>query len=436
MKCLQVKFLAVVLLLATSLTAAPADDFYVVRLRAGRDAYKRGQIIEAVDEFRIACFGLLDQPVLLSEGLARLALAQEKAGRSDDLVQTLERFQEVERRFGPWGKGQVAIEPELKAAFEALVRLRLGPEAIQGVAASSPVQSEAFRILALPPAERTKALEAKASAEPGEIRWPLALGAEALSANEGKQAEKWAGKALAIDAANPDALVLRARARVRREKYADAAADFRAVPADRLKVEGVAADAFVAFAETGELAAAKALVPLLTPGQKTRPDVMRANQKVSVPSAAAEPAAGAPGASAAPAAIAATTTTAAAAAAAAATGAAPILESVRQLVAQGKFTEALAKAEAGLKADPTNRDLHLAALESATLSRDYRRATEAVRKVEPFGSKEDVPAFYASVALFETGSKAEARVLAKQAGERIQHSPFVDYYLQKILGGP
>ncbi len=61
---------------------AQADDFTRARLATGIDAYASKRFAEASDQFRIACFGLLDQPVALTEGLVRLALAQDAAGRS------------------------------------------------------------------------------------------------------------------------------------------------------------------------------------------------------------------------------------------------------------------------------------------------------------------------------------------------------------------
>lgn len=105
--------------------AAPADDFYLVRLQAGRAEAAAGRHFEAIDDFRIASFGFLDQPALLMEGLARLALAQEAAGKQADAEATLRRLVEIEKRFSGWA--QADLEPETRAAFMALLSKRLGP---------------------------------------------------------------------------------------------------------------------------------------------------------------------------------------------------------------------------------------------------------------------------------------------------------------------
>jgi len=116
--------------------AGPADDFYLVRLQAGKAEAAAGRHYEAIEDFRIASFGFLDQPVLLVEGLSRLALAQAAAGRNDDAETTLRRFVEIERRYGAWT--QADLEPEKKAAVVALVGKRLGPEAVKVLAGPVP----------------------------------------------------------------------------------------------------------------------------------------------------------------------------------------------------------------------------------------------------------------------------------------------------------
>jgi tetratricopeptide (TPR) repeat protein len=107
--------------------AGPADDFYLVRLQAGKAEAAAGRHYDAIDDFRIASFGFIDQPALLIEGLARLALVQEAAGRKEDAEATLRRLVEIERRFDGWG--QAELEPETRAAFSTLLTNKLGTEA-------------------------------------------------------------------------------------------------------------------------------------------------------------------------------------------------------------------------------------------------------------------------------------------------------------------
>jgi len=61
--------------------ALSADDFYQGRLLTGQQEYRSGRYAEAADNLRVASFGLLNRPRLLSESLVWLALAQSKANR-------------------------------------------------------------------------------------------------------------------------------------------------------------------------------------------------------------------------------------------------------------------------------------------------------------------------------------------------------------------
>jgi hypothetical protein len=143
-----------------------ADDFYLTRLREGEQALQAKRTLEAVDQLKIACFGLLDQPQLLSEGLAELALAQAAAGRTADADATLARFVDVEQRFAVWPK--VPLSAESRASFEELLVRRVGSEKLLAVPSlAALVEAEEQRRLAkMSPKERKKAQEAKPKAEP------------------------------------------------------------------------------------------------------------------------------------------------------------------------------------------------------------------------------------------------------------------------------
>lgn len=117
--------------LAVAPVSLLADDFSLERLRAGEEALRAKRIPEAIDQLRIACFGLLDQPVLLTEGLVWLAFAQETAGRRTDVVATLNRFLEVERLFGVYAR--IRLDEAARAQFQALLLSRLPAEAVAAV---------------------------------------------------------------------------------------------------------------------------------------------------------------------------------------------------------------------------------------------------------------------------------------------------------------
>jgi TonB family protein len=113
--------LAAMLIALTAAAQSPDDS--VSWLRNGRDAYRAGRYSEAAEALRLATFGLLDRPVLLSEALARLAVADEAAQREEDIEPTLSRFLEAERRFAPYASAN--LEPEVRRRFEELLRSRI-----------------------------------------------------------------------------------------------------------------------------------------------------------------------------------------------------------------------------------------------------------------------------------------------------------------------
>jgi tetratricopeptide (TPR) repeat protein len=110
--------LAAVLLLAAA--PAPAvDPFYAGLLRDGTLAYDRGTFPEAARILRLACFGLLEEPVPLAGCLVRLAVAQSRAGDADGFQETFRRVVEVEERFGAYA--QAVLPAEVRTAFEERV---------------------------------------------------------------------------------------------------------------------------------------------------------------------------------------------------------------------------------------------------------------------------------------------------------------------------
>lgn len=160
--------------LATSTESLLADDFSLERLRAGEEALRARRIPEAVDQLRIACFGLLEQVEPLSECLVHLTLAQEAAKRPGDVQATLNRFLEVERRFAPYAKASVSAET--RREFQAILLARVPQETVVSVPSlASLVETEEQKIAKLPAPERLKALEAATRREPTALNWPIAL---------------------------------------------------------------------------------------------------------------------------------------------------------------------------------------------------------------------------------------------------------------------
>ncbi len=127
--------------LAALLVVWPAlgavDPFYTSLLKQGRDAYRERRPAEAAEQLRIASFGLLEDPVLLTEALVRLALAQRAAGREADAQGTLARFADAEQRFHAYAKA--SLEPDVRSEFEGLLGHRVaGGETAAAAPAAAP----------------------------------------------------------------------------------------------------------------------------------------------------------------------------------------------------------------------------------------------------------------------------------------------------------
>jgi tetratricopeptide (TPR) repeat protein len=112
----RVAFLAVALALAVAPRLFAVDLFYADLLRDGTHAFDRGDYAVAARHFRLACFGMLDEPKMLGECLARLALAQDKSGDTTSFRDTFARLVEVEERFQ--GYSQSSLPPETRTLLE------------------------------------------------------------------------------------------------------------------------------------------------------------------------------------------------------------------------------------------------------------------------------------------------------------------------------
>ncbi len=439
---------------------AGAEDFNAERLRSGEDLYAEKRYAEAIDQFRIAAFGYLDQPAALSQCLIRLSLAQSAAGKASDADATILRFLEVERlsrSYPPKG-----LPPEVATEFRSLLLRRVPEETLLSVPTlAGLVETEEQKLAHLPPAQRRTAMEAMARREPNSARWPVAIARDALERGDARDAEVWATRALAIEANLAEALALRARARMARGDYRGALADLGGLPAGALeKRPELNADRFVCLVEVGDWPGADRAAATLPSSVTARADVARATEKLAAEKQRRSPSTGAaPSTAAAPSTrpAPAPSTGAATAAAgkppakpqtpAAAPPAPPAqnndpaassraaLDESRRLVYAGRAGDAQRLLTSALQADEGNRALRLALLEAACLGRAYPTAAAQIPLVQPFAESEAPSMFYAAVVLYETGRVQDAQTYLKRAKSRVS-GPLVDEYSRKILGEP
>ena len=208
---------------------AAADAFYLELLRTGAEAYERKDFPSAVTDLRLACFGFLDQPSLLAEGLVRLGLAQAAGGDRESFLTTFGRLAEVERRFSVYSQG---LGEDLRRAF-ATVSLGLVPPAQYGALPGLPelAQRQALAdLVGLPPSKRRAELEKRAAAQPEEVRWLLLLAQLDLEQKKPAAAVKRLDLVLAKTPGDADARCLRGRASAEAGRCDAAIVDLRQCP--------------------------------------------------------------------------------------------------------------------------------------------------------------------------------------------------------------
>jgi tetratricopeptide (TPR) repeat protein len=476
--CLIAIFCAVALLTARH---SSAQDFYEEQLRAGRDSFQAGRNPEAADELRIAAFGLLDRPLLLVEALVRLAVVQNNLGNAAGLTHTLERFLDVEGRLPVYAK--LPIDSSIRLPFETILLKNVPRAAISSVPSLlGLLDSEQQKIARLPRPERLKAFEAGATREPKNAGWSISLAREYAASGDSASVIQWAGHALELDKGSSEALTLLAHARAGRGECRAALTLLDRLGASDLQQRPeLLGDQVVCLVEQKRWSEAQAALTRLPDSVKSRDDVKRATQAVKDQETPRRPArsgsvaaSGEPEATASPAVVARTGVesearpnsgspepveasrdagpprsvaptrasgspaprperTSSSANEAVRRQSAHSLEQARQLVSEGKYQNATRVLVGAVQDDSSNRVLRRALLESSVLAADWRTAAAQAALVSPFLTGEELSMFYASVALFETGKKDEAKRLMERAQPHMAPSPFADYYMRVIL---
>jgi hypothetical protein len=141
---------------------------------------------EAVFELEIACFGLLDDPKLLAQGLVYLLLAQADAGLNSDARATFDRLVEVERDFQGYSEAELP-DPSRARLEEYALRVVPSP-VLADLAAFRHIKErrDLQTLLAAPPEVRRAELETRLEDDPGNKQW-LRLLAD-LETSEGRPA--------------------------------------------------------------------------------------------------------------------------------------------------------------------------------------------------------------------------------------------------------
>jgi tetratricopeptide (TPR) repeat protein len=425
--------------LSCFLSAAFGEEFYEQQLRIGKADLASGRTVQASDELRIAAFGLLERPPMLSDALVSLAIAQNTLAQKAAVTQTINRFLDLERRFSVYESAP--IDPQSRAQFESLLlknALRSDLAAIPGLARL--FRSDADRVSDLPVERRAAAYEEGSRRSPKDVAWPLAAARDAAAQGLDQDAVRWSRRALSIDNKNSIARAILGHALARRGECREALTQIASLPPGEFTTHSeLKGDQFVCLVRESRWNDADAAFAKLPQTERARTDVLRASDTLAMHRNPSAPRTIIPSA---PAATIPAVTTTSQRPPATATAVGPstaarspeILPSAKALVASGKYADAVRILGPAVAADPANRGLHLAMLEAASLAGDWRTAVAQVVPSSPFLSGEEASMFYASTALYENGKTDEARRLMLKARPRLQSTPFVDYYSNIILG--
>lgn len=449
-------------LLAVWAAAEAADPFYLRLLRDGTDAYNRRDYTTAARQLRLACFGLLDEPELLADGLVRLSLAQTGAADAEGFRATFQRLIEIEERFQAYSKATLA--PDLRGAFERLLRANV-PEAtlLATPAFARLVPTAEQRVLALPAKERREELVRLARAEPTAVRWPLLLAELELSEGNARAARSAADAALKIAPADAEGRRLRGMAYSKEENWPRAIEDLTASGAAATDPRAAAA-LLAALAASGAHARALEVGASLPPAVAADPAVKASLQQAEAGKAAAAAKAAAPSptparpkVTATPAAPAPTATRPAATATptpsptrarTATATASPTPKSAVALPreAQSALAQAVSLANAGqldeaFLAAKRVADQHpgssVAQHAAAELAYRGSRWDDAVayfdRGGDP-GESQPLRLFYLAVSRYESGDTAGAARDLQRCLDKIKRTEYVEGYVAKIQG--
>jgi hypothetical protein len=429
--------------IAPGSSSAVIDPFYRNRMENGFRAFDQGNWEQAAHQLRIACFGYLDEPVALVEGLMRLAVVEVTLGDEDAFRRIFARMVELEERFTAYSAAQAP--QSVRRQFEDLAA-RLVPA--QSLRASPGFRSisqraEIQRLAEIPPAQRRTELEARLEAEPGRPDWLLEMARLELTVRRPVLALDWLDQ-LPTDAAEiPPATCLRQQA-------ASESNDCERMDLSRPFCPNVPA-AVVEFrleclVEAGRWTDAADLLGGLEPELRLRRRIVRLErrlQKEMEPAVTDESAVETePEPADTPDVVVEMPTP----------SPLPPVAETRHSEARADPTELgrlrlrLAASATGEQLDalmtdaegfaashPSSREARLLVAEIAYLRSDWPRAVQHFRQAGELRPDEAHLAFYQAVALYESGEPVAAAEVLRPVVSRLERTSFVNDYVDRIL---
>ncbi len=402
--------------------AGGAESFYIGLMEMGSRDYLRGDYPTAAKKLEIACFGLLDDPQLLTRGLIRLALAQAGAGNDRGFNATVDRLLEVESRFGSYSG--LSAETTFKIEFERLLAQRYSADALDAIPAFSAVAARMRQadLTALPPKRLRKELERRLAANPRDSEALVLLTRLDIAQDREPRAEARLAGILAADAEHRMARCLHGQIKLRRDDCAGAMEDLSwcsRPPAD----EVLGAHYLRCLVAAADWQAAGSFLASLPLALRSREEV--ANLILTIPPETLETLARAPGAE--------VGAVPQAEPALAADEVGELRDRLAAVTGRGELDELFARVAERAGQRPEDGELQHLAAEVAYRRADYATAVDFFRRGGVPGPGRPLLSFYLAVSLFEIGQTEEAARVLEAALPMLESTPFVERYRRLIL---
>ncbi|MEM7355164.1 MAG: tetratricopeptide repeat protein [Acidobacteriota bacterium] len=164
--------------------ARAADPFYEQLMDDGVTAHRRGDFVASVRDLHLACFGLLEEPVVLTRCLAFLAVSQAEIGDVPGFNKTFGRILAAERVAGAFSK--LDLEADVRSALELHVEQWIPIATLDRVPVFQRVarRKQATEIRQMGPEEARLVLERLIIGEPSHAPWRLLLAEVELTAGD------------------------------------------------------------------------------------------------------------------------------------------------------------------------------------------------------------------------------------------------------------
>jgi tetratricopeptide (TPR) repeat protein len=424
---------------------AQTDPFYEKLLRDGVAAHGRGDFAGAAKLFRVAAFGMLDEPSRLVEALVRLGLAQAALDDHEAFDRTFERVIEIEELLG--GYSRANLDYRLRADFEERV-LRWTPAATLRASTtfgSLVRRKQLLHVEGLAPAQRLAELERLVAESPDDSAWLFMLSTAHIDEGKGREAIDAIDRLLVELPGNPTVRCLRGRAHLQADQCATAVLDVPTCDVRRLPLAELTRYLDCLMAADRWLDAASVVVSLAPEVKAQRPVSKREKsiartlppdseipllpefqgRESATDLLAGRPAPGTP------------TRVSPAQPINLDVPAQRLAELRRQQESARSIAELTAVVAAASRLEeeyPNARELSFIAGEAAYRASDWQTAADHLQRAGGPPTNRPELLFYLAVSLFELGNQNEAAQLLRKAAPHLQRTGIVERYLRSILG--